>query len=147
MSQRRILRPVLFVLFIKWSARCSTGGYWICSSTADCERPQQATTNLRSWSHDNNIRFNASKYKVLSITSTTSRLFFGPWKVTVCTWGEGSGSSYFGQTYLRLTFTPDYNKSKQTSRSAKKVLLFSDCEALPLLQFWSLVSCSEVTKS
>ena len=37
------------------------------------------------------------------------------WKVTACAWGEGSGCSYFGQAYLRPTFTPDYSKSKQTS--------------------------------
>ena len=76
----------------------------------------------------------------------TSILFFGPWKVTACAWGEGSGSSYFGQTNLRLPFTPDYSKSKRTSRSAKKVLLFSDCEAPAFLHFWNLGPCSEVTK-
>ena len=37
-------------------------------SVAGCERLQQALTNLHSWSHDNNIRFNASKCKVLTIT-------------------------------------------------------------------------------
>ena len=84
------LREELFAQFymfflIKWSARCSTGKYWICSSTAECERPQQATTNLRSWSQDNNIRFNASKCKVLSITSKKKPLlqnyFLGPEKL------------------------------------------------------------------
>ena len=37
------------------------------SSIADCERQQQTLKNLNSWSHDNNIRFNASKFKVLTI--------------------------------------------------------------------------------
>ena len=45
-------------------------------------------------------------------SSSTCSLY---WKVTVCVWGEGSGCSYFGQAYLRPTFTPDYSKSKQTS--------------------------------
>ena len=38
------------------------------SSIADCERQQQTLKNLNSWSHDNNIRFNASKCKVPTIT-------------------------------------------------------------------------------
>ena len=44
------------------------------------------------------------------------------WQVTACAWGEGSGCSYFGQAYLRPTFTPDYSKSKQTSIWAKVAL-------------------------
>ena len=38
------------------------------SSIADCERLQQALTNLHSWSHDDNIRLNAFKCKFLSVT-------------------------------------------------------------------------------
>ena len=37
-------------------------------SVAGFERLQQALTNLHFWSHDNNIQFNASKCKVLTIT-------------------------------------------------------------------------------
>ena len=55
------------------------------SSIADCERQQQTTTNLHSWSHDNNIRFNASKCKVLTITHKKKPLLqdflLGPEKV------------------------------------------------------------------
>ena len=35
--------------------------------------------------------------------------------------GEGSGCSYFGQAYLRPTFTPDYSNSQQTSRFDKEI--------------------------
>ena len=41
---------------------------------------------------------------------------------TACALGEGSGCNYFGQAYLRPTFTPDYSKSKQTSRFAKEIM-------------------------
>ena len=55
------------------------------SSVADCEQLQQALTNLHSWSHDNNIRFNASKCKVLTITCKKKPLlqdyFLGPEKL------------------------------------------------------------------
>ena len=44
------------------------------------------------------------------------------WQFTACAWGEGSGCSYFGQAYLRPTFTPDYSKSKQTSIWTKVAL-------------------------
>ena len=43
-------------------------------------------------------------------------------KVIACARGEGSGCSYFGQAYLRPTFTPDYSKSKQTSRFSKEIM-------------------------
>ncbi|CAB4033297.1 Hypothetical predicted protein [Paramuricea clavata] len=37
-------------------------------SVSDCDQLQQALTNLDVWSSDNNIKFNALKYKVLSVT-------------------------------------------------------------------------------
>ena len=42
----------------------------ICSmsSAADCERAQQALTHLTLWSQCNNIHFNTTKRKVMSIT-------------------------------------------------------------------------------
>ena len=52
---------------------------------ADCERQQQTLTNLHSWSHDNNKRFNVSKCKVLTITRKKKPLLqdflLGPEKV------------------------------------------------------------------
>jgi hypothetical protein len=38
------------------------------TSTDDCKCLQQSLTNLNCWSVQNNIRFNASKCKVLTIT-------------------------------------------------------------------------------
>ena len=64
----------------------------------------------------------------------TSRLFFGPEKLLRVLEEKDLGVVISDKLYLRLTFTPDYSKSKQTSRSAKKVLLFSDFEAPPLLR-------------
>ena len=55
---------------------------------------QQALTNLQSWSHDNNIRFNAYKCKVLSITRKKKPVYLK----TIFF----SGYSYFGQTNLGL---------------------------------------------
>ena len=55
------------------------------SSIADCERQQQTLTNLHYWSHDNNLRFNVSKCKVLPITRKKKPLLqdflLGPEKV------------------------------------------------------------------
>ena len=74
--QGSLLGPVLFVLFINdlpdvllegtQSALYAdnTKVFSSISSVAVSERLQQALTNLHSWSHDNNIRFNASKCKV-----------------------------------------------------------------------------------
>ena len=52
---------------------------------ADCEQLQQALTNLRSWSLNTNIGFNASKCKVLAVTCKKKPLlrdyFLGPEKL------------------------------------------------------------------
>jgi hypothetical protein len=40
----------------------------IITSTDDCKCLQQSLTNLNCWSVQNNVRFNASKCKVLTIT-------------------------------------------------------------------------------
>ena len=95
--QGSLLGPVLFVLFINdlpgvlpegtQSALYAddTKVFSSISSVADCERLQQALTNLHSWSHDNNIRFNASECKVLTITRKKKPLlqdyFLGPEKL------------------------------------------------------------------
>ena len=78
--QGSLLGPVLFVPFINdlpgvlpegtQSAlyAVDTKVFSFISSIADCERIQQTLANLHSCSQDNNIQFNASKCKVLSIT-------------------------------------------------------------------------------
>ena len=42
--------------------------YRSITSASDCERLQQALTNLDAWSRNCNIKFNASKCKVLTVT-------------------------------------------------------------------------------
>ena len=42
--------------------------YRSITSASDCERLQQALTNLDAWSRNCNIKFNASKFKVLTVT-------------------------------------------------------------------------------
>ena len=42
--------------------------YNTITSTDDCKCLQQSLTNLNCWSVQNNIRFNSSKCKVLTIT-------------------------------------------------------------------------------
>ena len=95
--QGSLLGPVLFVLFINdlpgvlpegnQSALFAddTKVFSSISSVTDFERLQQALTNLHSWSHDNNIPFNASKCKVLTITRKKKPLlqdyFLGPEKL------------------------------------------------------------------
>ncbi|CAB4036765.1 Hypothetical predicted protein, partial [Paramuricea clavata] len=73
--QGSILGPVLFVLFIndlpdilpyeKMAALYAddTKVYNSIRSIADCEKVQQALTNLECWSRDNNLGFNSSKCK------------------------------------------------------------------------------------
>ena len=38
------------------------------TSTSDCNQLQQTLTNLDAWSRDNDIKFNGSKCKVMSVT-------------------------------------------------------------------------------
>ena len=79
-SSGSLLGLFLFVLFINYLPGVLLEGtqsslyvddtkvFSTILSVAGCERLQQALTNLHSWSHDDNIRFNASKCKVLTIT-------------------------------------------------------------------------------
>ncbi|CAB3980581.1 Hypothetical predicted protein [Paramuricea clavata] len=46
------------------------------STIGDCEKLQDALTELSSWSYQNNMNFNASKCKVLSITRKVNPLHF-----------------------------------------------------------------------
>jgi hypothetical protein len=86
--QGSILGPVLFVLFIndlpdilpyeKMAALYAhdTKVYNPIRSIADCEKVQQALTNLECWRRDNNLGFNSSKCKVLTITRKKSPLTY-----------------------------------------------------------------------
>jgi hypothetical protein len=78
--QGSILGPVLFVVFIndlpesipekKHAALYAddTKLYRSIVSVADCEDQQQALNNLDTWSGVNNLKLNASKCKVLTVT-------------------------------------------------------------------------------
>ena len=46
------------------------------NSTTDCECLQKTLSNLNTWSHDNNIKFNATKCKVLTVTHKKILLTF-----------------------------------------------------------------------
>ena len=84
--QGSILGPILFVIFIndlpdilsneKMASLYAddTEVYNPIRSIADCEKVQQSLTNLECWSRDNNLDFNSSKRKVLTITRKIS-----PW--------------------------------------------------------------------
>ena len=86
--QGSILGPMLFVIFINdlpdVVPDCISTGlyaddtklYRNVSTIADCEKLQDALTELSSWSYQNNMNFNASKCKVLSITRKVNPLHF-----------------------------------------------------------------------
>ena len=46
------------------------------TSVSDCNQLQQALTNLDVWSRDNNIKFNGSKCKVMSVTRKKAPVSF-----------------------------------------------------------------------
>ena len=86
--QGSILGPLLFVIFINDLPDFTVKGtetalyaddtklHDTITSTNDCERLQQSLTNLDHWSVQNNIRFNPSKCKVLTISRKKSPITY-----------------------------------------------------------------------
>ena len=86
--QGSILGPMLFAIFINdlpdVVPDCMSTGlyaddtklYKNVSTIGDCEKLQEALTELSSWSHQNNMNFDASKCKILSITRKLNPLHF-----------------------------------------------------------------------
>ena len=86
--QGSILGPLLFVIFINDLPDFTVKGtetalyaddtklHDTITSTNDCERLQQPLTNLDHWNVQNNIRFNPSKCKVLTISRKKSPITY-----------------------------------------------------------------------
>ena len=82
--QGSLLGPLLFIIFIDGLPSTlpdssltalyvdDTKLYGSILSYLDADKLQEALTNLDSWSLHNNINFNASKCKVLSVTRKTN---------------------------------------------------------------------------
>ena len=82
--QGSLVGPLLFVIFINDlpdSIQEQTSSalyaddtklYRPISSQSDCENLQRDISNLNTWSHNSNMKFNASKCKVLTVTRKKS---------------------------------------------------------------------------